>query len=99
MQWKHALKTILILETFLLSACASPDMSMFDSLRSGYQHFNKLMGFESAGEILVPGLDKEDALTEKADMIEEAVKAGHSIGKKREVGSILRQHREGCWYI
>ena len=73
--------TCTVKETFLISACANPDAAMFEGVLGTYRLVDDLLGFTSIGELLVPGLAGPDAIDEKPEILEKAVRAGYLLGK------------------
>lgn len=108
-------KTCTVKETFLIAACATPDKKAFDIIRQEYQRINEVLDFKSIGELLVPGLEEENVLDQKSEEVEKAIIAGYSLGQmqegtgedkkvnkkkdKNQEAGLMRQHREGCWYV
>ncbi len=71
--------TIHITDTYLIATAANPDASIFDPMISSYNLVDQLLGFESKGMLLCPGLDGPDAVKDHKEYLEAAVKMGVNV--------------------
>lgn len=66
-------------ETYLIATAMMPDMDTFSAMKDEFAHINTVLQFKDCGQLLIPGLDGPDEISEHEEYIAQAVDMGYHI--------------------
>lgn len=72
-------KLCTIREAYLISVAMTPDPEIFSCITAEYRNICKVLGFESRGMLLAPGLKQEGDVKTHPELLKQAVSMGFGV--------------------